>query len=401
MSLEPLILQFALVSFTSVPLSGGGILEPRVDAGALAFRPILLLDAGLVKTARPVQGEPGFALRRARIGGRVHWERWFELVFQAQLERDRVGVLDGFVVARPFSDLELSVGYRRVPMFATGRDIPVAELPLLERSNVVRAFWPERDVGAEARLVPRTLPIEIIGRIGNGNRSPLANADDGYAAEIRADLVLGRAWREARALFGLRLGGTYHWEETRDAPGVGGETSAGFPFWRPPPVSGQRHIVAPHAIMYLGPLTLVLEGAYAREGRAVDDDGDPATPRVARAGTESWGGSAELWWAVIGPHRSMTGALFGPGDGVLRGGGGRLDVGARFERLVLGRRAGDVLDGGAWVGAAGGRYWFEPQLGMGATLEVYRFDERPIEDPTGVDAFVGWVRLIARLGTDL
>lgn len=361
--------------------------EPRASFGAapdgfglrfgeLSLRPVVVAEIHYVQTASSLQGEPGFGLRRARVGFNFAYGRTLaaRLVFQAETERP--GVLDAFVAWRPHPTIELAAGYRRNLLFATGRDELEPNLTMLERSVTVRSFWPSRDLGVEARTLAGALPFELFARVGNGSESPLADSDDGLAFSTRADLVLGRERGERDTFFGLRLGLGHVRERTRDRVGVGGTLpTTGFRFQRGVTVSGVRHLVGAHGVIELGPLRATVEGGFAREGRKRDHDGDPNTPRMALDSVESWGVSSELTYVLRG-HATAVGQLPLAADERHF-----VEVAARYERVRYGLATTDVTNGGAHVVGLGLRWWPTWWLAIGAAGHTFFYDVPPIDDP--------------------
>jgi hypothetical protein len=69
--------------------------------GELSLRPVVVAEIHYVHTASSLQGEPGFGLRRARLGFNFAYGRTLaaRVVFHAETERP--GVLDAFVAWRP------------------------------------------------------------------------------------------------------------------------------------------------------------------------------------------------------------------------------------------------------------------------------------------------------------
>lgn len=378
----------ATLASADAPSTDAPVHEPRATFGSteagfglrfgdLSLRPVVVAEIHYVHTASSLQGEPGFGLRRARLGFNFAYGRTFaaRVVFQAETERP--GVLDAFVAWRPHPTFELAAGYRRNLLFATGRDELEPNLTILERSVTVRSFWPGRDLGVEARTIAGALPFELFARVGNGSESPLADSDDGLAFSTRADLVLGRERGEHGAFFGLRLGLGHVRERTRDRVGVGGTLpTTGFRFQRGVTVSGLRHIVGAHGVLELGPLRATIEGGFAREGRKRDHDGDPNTPRMSLESVESWGVSSELTYVVRG-HATAVGQLPLAADERHF-----VEVAARYERVRYGLATTDVTNGGAHVVGLGLRWWPTWWLAVGAAGHTFFFDVPPIDDPT-------------------
>lgn len=348
------------------------------------MRPLASVEADArLLPERNVQGTRGFGVRRARLGLEAGLGAG-RLVVQAELAGASAGLLDAFGAWQLAPGVEVVAGYQRHPAFVSGPDLLAPALPLMERSLTVQALWPGRDAGVEVRLTPPGWPLEARLRASNGANSPLANSDAHLALAARVDGVWrGDGW-------GLRLGATGAREEVDDQAGIAGRMPLGYTFYRPAAISGQRLLLAGHLHAYAGPLALLVEGGVAEEGRAQDTDGDPATPREARASLRSGAVSGEVLWTPLGPPR---GERLGPPAGRA------LEVALRAERLWLGRGApAEVAPGGAWGGAAALRGWLDPARGLGLSAHLYRLDAPPLDDPGAAWAWVVIARATWLLG---
>ncbi|TAK23838.1 MAG: hypothetical protein EPO40_25085 [Myxococcaceae bacterium] len=251
---------------------------------------------------------------------------------------------------------------------------------------------PGRTLGVEVAYRPASLPLEADARVGNGT---LYGNDTALpTAEARLDLDLGRT-REGdhRAdRYGLRLGVGGSLGTVFDRAGVALTPAAGFAFDRAPVVSGTRWLAEAHLLAHAGPVQLLVEAAFARESRERDDDGNPATPRVALAAVESGGVSAELAWMVVGAHR--TPAAW-PGEGGRRW--GAVEVAGRYERVYSHAAAADVTPAGTHAGALAVRWWAPRWVTVALAAYAYRYGQAPLEEP-GVTA--SWLALL-RVGLSL
>jgi hypothetical protein len=106
--------------------------------GELSLRPVVVAEIHYVHTASSLQGEPGFGLRRARLGFNFAYGRTLaaRVVFHAETERP--GVLDAFVAWRP----------HRSPAHDAGRG---GELGRVERARVRAPRSRDRGRSAPAR----------------------------------------------------------------------------------------------------------------------------------------------------------------------------------------------------------------------------------------------------------
>ncbi len=320
---------------------------------------------------------------------------WFRAVATVELVGEAPAILDAFMRLRASEWAEFTIGYSKPPLFPSFIYEPVHTLPFPDRAPVVTSFRINRDVGADVHLTPRTLPLEGWLRIGNGSGSPLGNDNALPAGYAVLDLVLGRAWVGAapeRRTFGLRLGGGALVESARDRDGVIGQTPLGFIYFRPVVVSGLRVVGEGHAIAYAGPVRLTLEGAFARESRSRDHDGNPSTPRIGLPSVDSYGLTTELAWVLRGAPRQVGHAPRAPTRDDGRWSGGAVELAARYDGLWLGRRASDVRAGGSQGGALALKWW--PTEFMAATLAGYltRYGTPPIEEPSRLWSYGGVLR---------
>ena len=362
--------------------------EPAASTprGAPVFAPTLLAEADARAHRSPIEGRTGFALARVRPGLGARPTSWLRAV--ATLEAvPNVGVLDAFANVQVTRFLDVEVGQSRPPTFASFRYEPVHTLPFPDRSPVVSSFRVRRDVGASVHLSPTELPLESWVRVGSGSTSTVSRTLDRPALYAMLDLVLGRAHvargEEAeRQTFGLRLGGSGYTEYLDEAAGVAGATPTGFVFHRPVIVSGDRVVGEVHAVVYAGPVRLMLEAAVGREARARDVDGDPSTPRVPQASVISSGTSAEVAWVVLGRPRTVASAPSADG-----GAPGALEIAARYDALALGRGALDVAPGGYRGGALSVKWYVMPFAAVTVAGYLGGYDVGPIEDPLRTDTF--------------
>ncbi|MBK8256179.1 MAG: hypothetical protein IPK82_26355 [Polyangiaceae bacterium] len=365
------------------------------SADSVAFKPLFLSETDLRFDAPDrIEGEDGFALVRARLGARIDVGSWLSGVAQAEWAREKPALLDAYTELRPLKWLAIRVGASKTPLFAGARDEWVANLPIPERSMVVNAFWPGRDLGAELHLLPTpNLPIEAWVRAGNGSGAVLGNDNSDFAMDMRLDVALGRAIPTVgkNVFWGVRFGAGLHVDSVEDRPGVAGTTAGAFTFYRPPTVSGGRRVVEAHAVTWVGPVRVSGEFAFALESRGKDTDGNPDTPRVPLIATRSSGGGAEVAWMITGQRR-VPGAW--PVDTPWNQWDfGALELAARVERLDLGVGAPDVTAGGATSGAVALRWWATNYAALSAAFYGYLYDRPPIEEPDRKDSWVTLLRL--------
>jgi phosphate-selective porin OprO/OprP len=363
------------------------------------LRPILVSEIDLrIHSAKELEGEDGFAVNRLRFGARASFTPWFSAAAQVEVVGESPRILDASLTVKPTPEWEFSFGAGKTPLFSSARDEPVWSLPVPNLSMVTRAFWAGYDAGFEVHRLPtRRVPLEGWLRVGNGSGNALGNDNSSYALDARLDAAFGRALVGASASerFGLRFGVGVHLESAEDRLGISGTTSDGFLFYRPPTVSGPRHVVEGHLVAYAGPVKLTAEGALAKEGRSKDTDGNPETPRVAQDAVVSRGGAVEVGWMIFGPWRVH--GSWPVQTPVQTWDWGALELAGRVERLGLGMRARDVTAGGATAASIAVRWWATSFAALSAATYFTAYDAPPIEEPDRASAWLGIVRATVRL----
>ena len=364
---------------------------PLPDLGSV--HPVAMVEATALYLPAEEEGETGFEVRRLYLGARwepVPWASVVGSINPVAGEHESL-VVDAHVRVAPKGPVDFSVGYAKTPLFASAHDAAIETVPIPELSLSTRAFWPGRDVGAEAHLAGPKLPIEAWLRVGNGSGSPKGNDNPEISFDGRADLVLGRArdGAERGDTFGLRLGGGFHVEQAEDRAGLTGETPTGFEFWRSPTIAGTVWVAEGHVVGLAGPVQVTLEGAAASEGRSEDTDGNPDTARAELDPVQSWGGSGEVAWTVTGQHRQ-------PGAWPVAGEKIGVEVAGRGERLSLGGGASDVDPGGATGGELAVRVWHPLGLGGALTGGYFVYDTAPLEEPEVTSSWFVAARVTAR-----
>lgn len=368
--------------------------DPRAiyEAVTSIVMPTALLEADYRQYSNAIEGNSGFALARARLGLRVRPTDWLTAVATVELAPQNTPLLlDGYARFDATDWLEITVGYAKAPLFASFRHEGITALPMPMRSAIINEMRVRRDVGVEARFVPRRAPIEAIFRLGNGSPT-LANDNNtptGYAA---LDLVLGRAWVGGRnQTYGLRLGAAALLDDNEAHESVAGVTPLGYVYAQPVTAIGLRAIATGHAIVYAGPVRLVVEGAFTQEGREDDDDGDPDTPAIELDPVRSWGLTGELTWTIRGGWRAVGRApeVASLLDG--RWDGGAVELATRVDRFWLGRGAADLFRTGGTTMSLAGKWWPTRFLALTLYGDATRFDEPPIDTP---DRRWGWTALL-------
>lgn len=369
--------------------------DPRevYEAVTKIVAPTVLLETDYRQHSDPVEGHNGFALARARLGLRLRPTDWLTAVGNVEfVGANGPYLLDGYARFDATDWLEITVGYSKAPLFASFRHEGAASLPMPVRSAVVNELRVRRDVGVEARFVPRRVPIEAIARLGNGSTNLRENDNDtpsGYAA---FDLVLGRAWVGGQSeLLGLRLGTAALLDERSEHDSIAGATPLGYVYAQPVVATGLRTIVTAHAIGYAGPVRLVVEGGFVQEGREDDADGDPATPAVKLDPVRTWALTGELTWTIRGGWRQVG---RGPKVASLldhEWDGGALELAARGDRFWLGYGAADLVRTGGTTASLAFKWWPTRFLALTAYGDATIFDVAPVDTP---DRKWGWTALI-------
>lgn len=350
-----------------------------IDADRYAL--ILIGEVDYRNQSAQVEGLNGFALARFRVGGRAQPVSWLKLVGTVEWAGEKPALTDAYVELTPFDSLRILIGYSKTPLFVSAKDQQIEALAIPEKSMLVRAFWPRRDLGVELTWRPRRVPIETFLRVGNGSGNPIGNDNDHPAADARVDLALGRERRGVgpNRAWGLRLGVGVHGENAFDRAGIAGTTSQGFLFYRAATVTGERAVAEAHLSVSVFQARLLIEAAQAWESRSRDIDGNPMTPREVLPTVQSRGLSAELSYVIRGLPRVSPSW---PAEGTDDWSGGAVELAARFERLRLGLDAPDLKAGGAMGGALAARWWASGFLGVGVAAYLLHYDTPPLEEAT-------------------
>lgn len=306
-------------------------------------------------------------------------------------------LLDSHVRFEPRPWLELTVGFSKPPLFASFRHERIPAMPMPVRSGVVKQLWVRRDVGVEARFMPRRAPIEALVRLGNGSMDLRDNTNEtpsGYAA---LDLVLGRLWAGAPAtpaneLLGLRFGAAALVDDRSAHESVAAETPFGYVYAQPVVATGLRVIATGHLIGLIGPVRVIVEGGMVQAGREDDHDGDPATPAQILDPVRTWGLTGELTWTIRGGWRGLdqrpevASLLDGAWDG------GALELSARADRFWLNYGAADLVRTGGTSGSLALKWYPTRFMALTAYGEATAFEHAPIATPGRLWGGMGLLR---------
>lgn len=366
---------------TASPKSGQP--DSAKDGPAVEWlRPSLLAEVDYRLYPSEEEGTSGFAVARLRPGLVFAPARWFRGIAAIELAGEGPEIIDAYAKLSPAPWVDVDIGYSKPPLIASFAFEPVQGLAFPTYSAVADTFRIDRDVGVGARVHPREAPIEVSARLGNGTGSALGNDDPTPAGYALADVVLGRAWaaREpASARYGLRAGVSGLIEKARDHTGLTAETPLHFVYNAPTVVAGTRWVGEAHAIAYLGPARIVIEGAVSEEQRSKDDDGNPDTPRADLDPVTSYGVGAEVGWVALGRPRSVGTPPRPEPTSTFRG--GALEVAFRYDGLFLNRGASDVAPSGSNGASAAIEWWPVDFISASLSGYVLRYEVPPAEEP--------------------
>jgi phosphate-selective porin OprO/OprP len=359
----------------------------------ISITPTLLLESDYRHYPNEVEGQNGFALARLRPGILLRPTNQTKAVVSTELVGKAQMILDAYMRHQFSSELEMTVGYSKPPMFASFVYEPVYQMAFPDRAPVVMSFRIQRDAGIDLHWQPKNLPLETWLRIGNGTGSPLGNDQSSPAFYFYMDYVMGRAhFHQKKEIdgFGLRMGMSAMYEKTADRDGIIGQTPLNFVFFRPVIVSGVRSVFEAHLVIYLKSLRWITEFAYANESRTKDDDGNINTPRVSLSDMVSFGLSSELTWMLVGQPRQVGKVLMV--DAQKEQNIGQWEAGIRYDRLDLGKNANDVKDGGSEGGSILLKWFWANYISVSLDLYYMRYVFAPIEEERTLSSLGFWVR---------
>lgn len=352
------------------------------------LRPTLLTEVDYRVYPADEEGLTGFALAHLRPGMVLEPTDWFRGVATLEFASKNPAIVDAYAEFRANDWLDLTLGYSKVPLFASFVNEPLNTMVFPDRAAVINSFSIGYDLGAGARFRRASLPLEARLRIGNGTGSALGNNNSLPAGYASLDLVLGRAHSAnpdaATQTFGLRLGAAGLYENTEDRNGISGHTPPGFKYHRPPIVHGARAVGEAHLVAYAGPVRLSVEGAMAREDRSRDTDGNPSTPRLELPTSTSYGLSTEVLWTLIGQPRQVGQAPTPDANSEQMG---ALEVAARYDGLWLGRGADDLTPGGSQSGSLALVWWPTDFLSAKVSGYYMQYEKAAIERPDALDSW--------------
>lgn len=340
-------------------------------------QPTLLFETDYRHHVDDAEGPNGFSLARARLGLRLTPTSWMTAVGTVEFaEQEQILLLDAYARLDATDWLEFTVGLAKPPLFASFRHEEIATLAMPSRSAVVNEMRVRRDAGVEARFKPRAAPLEAIVRLGNGSMALMGEGSLTPTGYANLDLVLGRAWAGGESeLLGLRFGVAGMVGETRERESIAGATPLEFVYAQPALTRGLRARATSHALIYAGPVRLIVEAGFAHDRR------DYGEPTLTRDGVQTWGLTGELSWTIRGPWREVgtRPELARLADGPWEG--GALELTARVDRFWLGRGTPELLDAGGTTAALGLKWWPTGFLGLALYGDATRFEVAPIEAP--------------------
>lgn len=347
----------------------------RVQQGAAtSLHPTLVLDTDFRTYPTAEEGNTGFSIARLRPGLRLKHGGWFTAAVVAELAEGDAELLDAFARFQAASWLSVTAGLSTPPLFPSAVHDASFQMPFPDRAPVVRAFRIRRDVGVGVEITPDAVPLEARFRLSNGTGSSVTN-DEGFPA------LYGNLDFVSEA---LRIGVAGLLERSGEREGISGRTPVDFVYYRPGVVQGLRMVGVAHATVWMGPLRLAAEGAWAREGRE-----EPLSPGPELEPIQAAGMTTAISWVLYGgarQERSAPGPL--PDSGF-----GALELSARYDGMWLGLSAPDVPPGGSQGGAVALKWWATDFLSTTLTGTYTRYTGHPVDAPGRADSW----SLIARL----
>ena len=150
---------------------------------------------GQTETGRQI----GFSLPTARLRLRSLWDKQYQIFIQVDFVQP-VAVLDAQLTVPVVEGVEIHAGLFKSPFSREFLLFP-EDLPFIERSRVVRALAPNRQVGAVLRLQFLDEQLTFDGGVFNGNGATLeANNNNRF-------LVTGRLnWHKPFQVGGVQVG---------------------------------------------------------------------------------------------------------------------------------------------------------------------------------------------------
>jgi phosphate-selective porin OprO/OprP len=350
---------------------GGG----QEGDAATSLHPTLILDTDFRTYPAAEEGNTGFAITRLRPGLRLQHGGWFSAAVVAELAEGDPELLDAFARFQAAAWVSVTAGLSTPPLFSSAIHDASFEMPFPDRAPVVRAFRIRRDLGVGVEITPDAVPLEARFRLSNGTGAPTTN-DEGLPA-LYGNLELASEV--------LRVGVAGLVERAGEREGIAGRTPVDFVYYQPGAVQGLRMVGVAHGTVWMGPLRLVAEGAWAREGR----EENPLLPGPGAEAVEAAGMTAAISWVLHGGAR-REGSIPGPMPGA---GFGALELSARYDGMWLGLSALDVSPGGSQGGAVALKWWATDFLSTTLAGTYTRYTGHPVAALGRVDSW----SLIARL----
>jgi phosphate-selective porin OprO/OprP len=271
----------------------------------------------------PAADDPGFLLRRFRVGAEVELDGWLRLTANPGFGEGEVELVDGYAEAdlRPGSRLVVRAGKFKLPVgYESLRSS--SHLRFGERA-LPTALVPRRDLGVmvAAKRTGAEVQVGLFNGVRDGSSSP---AGWGSGPDVAARAFVGVGG-------GLSVGVGAAVGTAREDGGAGEaltdyETSGDRAFFAYAPgvvPDGLRYRVAPQATFHRGRLSLLAEGAVAGH-RVRRADGGAGTSGVAHA---AW--LAEASVVLVGTPRGERRPV--PTRAVPEGGPGAVEVSARLH----------------------------------------------------------------------
>ena len=235
------------------------------------------------------EDDPGFKIRRARIGLNGANDTWlysvilgqsapFDGVSAATTGTARIEVVDAHAGYAPIKDLWIVAGVQKVPV---SRELIMSSqrIALVERSVASQWLIPGRDTGvlANYRVGREDLYGLLSAGVFNGNGSLITDDNVGKMIAARAEFVMGEA--DPYRTFGKKEGLTF---------------ALAADFWRDDDVSTDTTGIGVDTIVRAGPLSFTAEGRMAD---IVPDDTTIDAPGVL-AETRRLGALAQIGYTI-------------------------------------------------------------------------------------------------------
>lgn len=262
---------------------------------------------------------PALAMPRARLGARGKWSTWAKGQINIEFARAQPFMLDASLTLMPDPMWEITTGVSHTPTFVQGKDGAIVTSSFSDHGTMLRALWPNRELGVEVHMLPTEWPIEMWLRVGSGQTFTVAPDPDGFALDGRLDFVWERARAQAvpalaKSAYGARVGMAARIEKNDGKTGSTLRAPWGDVVVAAPTLSGDRTLLVGHAVGFLENVRVSIDGAVSSE-HVADAENAPLPNVTHTAGvvgqvdwmltgqkrTTSWAGQAVSSWEQVMP----------------------------------------------------------------------------------------------------